>query len=823
MNKRIDPETRFRKKLLEVQQPARYIGGEFQLKPLEVSDDDFLIGLCFPDLYEIGMSNTAMKILYDMLNSIDGIRCERVFTPAPDFEAVLTEEAVPLYTLETGIPLHELDMLCFTVGYELSATNILTVLDLGNIPILSEERKEHDPIILAGGPAMTNPLPFSRFFDGVYIGEAEDLFSQIIREVSSMHRSGTERAFLIEKIHSFGPIWHPGKKVSKRAIAGNFSETAQAEKKGLYSYYTVPTLRPVQDNGVVEIMRGCPNGCRFCHAGEFYKPYRQRDCEQVSAAAEQLVGELGYRDITLSSLSSGDHQNILPITKAMTARFRDRHVSFSLPSLKVDTFSLPILQELSSIRKSGLTFAVETPTELWQKSMNKRVPVEQVIEIILQAKQLGWRQAKFYFMTGLPFVDRSEEIEEIVSYITQIASATKIQLSINIGTFIPKPHTSFQWAPLMKPEEALEHLLKLKHTLRKRNRNLKVSFHDPMISFIEGLLSRGDERVGDIILSAYRKGARLDAWDEYVQKDIWREVYESQDWDVTEEICRAHGLDEDLPWESITLASGPGYLKKEYLKAQNHEMTDICRVECSHNCGVCSPKHSLLPVPDTTDLEPTVVHKRDQEESVPQKLLFTYRKFGKGIYISHINMMHMIEKSFQRSGLSLQFTQGYNPKPKMDFAQPLPLGISGEQEYFVATLLLPESEVSLEYLKVKLNEKLPEGFEINSVDPVTVQGKKSLTASYASSLFGIDELDAEGMKLMETISEAENISLESRAEDYVELRIEEPKGQGSGLSGNILKNISVHMDKYKFLGKYKVIRKGLYTDNVVLLHNVFIN
>jgi radical SAM-linked protein len=820
MNKNIKPEIDLKDALLLVNQPARYIGGEYQLKKVDSSNSDYRIGLCFPDLYEIGMSNNAMRILYDLINCIDGISCERVFAPAPDFEELLKERRIPLYTLESGLPLESLDMLCFTVGYELSATNILNVLELGNIPLHSKDRTNDHPVVIAGGPAITNPLPFSNFFDAVYLGEAESDFPDLLVSVKEFARENKKRIDIIKHIHTYDCIWHKGKKKTTRSIFRTFPDKQHAG----FTYYTVPTLKPVQDHGVVEIMRGCPNGCRFCHAGELYKPYRQRSFTEIQTMANQMVSDFGYRDITLSSLSSGDHPDILGITSKLNDEYKNKHVSLSLPSLKVDGFSLSILDQLSIVRKSGLTFAIETPVSSWQKSMNKEAPIENIIHIIHEAKKRGWKLAKFYFMTGLPFVDKNQEIKEVTNFISRVKNETRIQLNINIGTFIPKPHTPFQWASLFKPDEALVHLQKMKLSLLSANRNIKVNYHDPYISFIEGMISRGDERVGDVILEAYRKGARLDAWDEYLNKELWLEIIQSNDWDILNEICRERDLHEKLPWDSIKLASSKSYLRTEYEKASKTEKTDICTLDCDHQCSVCSTSKDIKPI-DAVQTEITSSSENNKNNSVDYlpmdkiKFLIQYQKTGKSIYFSHIHVMQMFEKTFQRTGIKLSFSQGYNPKPILEFAQPLPLGISGSHEVLSATLDFPAGiDPDNNKLIAMLNEKLPEGFIVDKMVRITNNIKKSLSASYYASEYEIMQLDDKGFALLHTLTEEnKNISILEKNNQSVKLLIHEPdtKKTGKGMnSGNLMKLIGTFIPKYEFLSTYNVKRNCLYVQNM---------
>ena len=391
----IKPLEVFGDDLLEVQNPSRYLGGEYG-QIVKEGDDYLNFTMAFPDLYEIGMSNQAIKIIYNGLNARENIRCERVFTPDTDFEKLLKEKNVPLYSLETGIPLYQSDVIGFSIGYELGITGLLSILDLGRVPLLKKDRTEEHPIVIAGGCGVTNPAPFSIFLDAVFIGEAENQFFDLIDDLAKIKKSGGTRSDLLKKLSEHPNIWMPGKKAVK-ATQLDFGKVPSVK-----SYFPVANIKPVQDHGVVEIMRGCPNGCRFCHAGIYYRPQRVKDAKIILDEVDEVIYKAGQREVSLSSLSSGDYTEIDKLLDILSKKYQDARVSFQLPSLKVNSFTLPLLEKLSEVRKSGLTFAVETPSDAWQLSLNKEVFKEKLIEIIKEAKKRGWNKAKFYFMIGLP-------------------------------------------------------------------------------------------------------------------------------------------------------------------------------------------------------------------------------------------------------------------------------------------------------------------------------------------------------------------------------------------------------------------------------------
>lgn len=713
--------------LLNVLMPGRYVGGEFGTIT-EYEKSNFNIGICFPDLYEIGMSNQAIKLLYRGLNNLNGISCERVFAPAKDFEEQLKKNNIPLYTLENGIPLNELDILGFSIGYELSATNILSILETGHISIHKDDRGENDPIIIAGGPAITNPAPFGKFLDAVYLGEAETDFYDLIKDISIAKKNGASRNDILEMFYLSPYIWTESKKEQvHRSIWQGFN----SKSTGLLP---VASMATVQDNGIIEIMRGCPNSCRFCHAASFYRPYRQKSIEHIMREVDFLVKDCGYNEMTLSSLSSGDYYGLDDLIKTLNSKYEHEKISFSLPSLRINSFTLPLLKELSRVRRSGLTFAIETPDEEWRKSINKEIEPERIISILKEAKEMGWKLAKFYFMIGLPGTDRLIESAKISSYIDEVQKETGLKLNVNVGTFIPKAHTPFQWSPQLKEHESYRDMRDLKYYFR-RNSNVKLSYHSPIVSYVEGIISRGDSRVGDIILNAYKSGARLDAWEEHFDMSIWKNAIDSVDWNVEKELTRERDLDEIFPWDNITLGITKPYLKREYLKAKNYETTDICDEPCDHNCGVCR-KDTVVEKNVSKLIKKEILDKDDETEDIQEKVfpfLIEFTKTGKSIYLSHLNIVNVFSKVLRRSGVSLKYSQGFNPKPKMEFAHPLALGIESKVEILSISLT---SGITQEELMLRMNKNFPSGIVILNCKLIPINTKKNKRKSLMSIYSG---------------------------------------------------------------------------------------
>lgn len=738
----INPLEEFENELCSVQNPAAYIGGEFgeTVKPHSKDDKKLNFAIAFPDVYTIAMANQAIKIIYNGLNQFDDIRCERVFAVEKDFEQLLKKHDVPLYTLETGIPLNKVDILGFSVGYELGVTGALSILDLGKIPLLKKDRTENDPIVIAGGCGATNPEAFSDFFDAFFIGEAEGGMFDLIEELAQMKKSGAKRSEILAHFAKNPHVWTEnmslettGHKIATRAVWADFGKVPSVE-----SFLPLPNIKPVQDHGVVEIMRGCPNGCRFCHAGIYYRPQRAKSKQLIFDEVDRLVNEGGYREISLTSLSSADYPDIENLLDELTQRYKPFNVSFQLPSLKVNSFSLPLLNKLSAVRKSGLTFAVETPDEMWQIMLNKEVYAQHLVDIILDAKKLGWKSAKFYFMVGLPLPETENHTEEraIVDFMTDLQAKTNIQCNVNVGTFIPKPHTAYQWARQISPEESDRKLKFIKDNLPRGR--FKVGAHDINTSFVEGLFSRGDKRAGKVILSAYKKGARLDAWENHLRENMpfWKEAFSEADYDVKASILRERDKNEPLSWDSVSLGPSKSFYKKEWEKHEKVVLTPKCKMSCDHRCGVCNNKVSANTDTKPQNLKlpelPPQIHRPEWNIPVMFRSVFAFTKKNGGEYISHLSMIEAFNRAFLKCSLPVVYSVGFNPIPRLEFASNLSLGITSDCE--IASCLFYENVDEDDFIK-KINTHLPKTIQIYKafIFPVSNQRRRE---SLATGLWG---------------------------------------------------------------------------------------
>ncbi len=693
--------------LRKVEKPGRYVGGEFGAvsKPAPA----LTVALSYPDLYEIGMSNNAIRILYALLNAITDVFCERVFAPAPDFEEALRSAGLPLFSLETRRPLSEFDFIGFSIGHELTLTNLCAILGSGGVEIESSRRGPGQPIVIAGGPAATNPVPLGLFVDAVFIGEAEGWVEPVFSALADMKRKGAARQDMLGFLRSQPSVWFPGKagRVG-RALWRGFAETTAAAP------FPVPSMRIVQDHGSVEIMRGCPNACRFCHATVYARPCRFKLYEMIQEEVQGLVHRAGYRQVTLSSLSSGDFRGIHGLVRDLNTKYAPLKVSFSLPSLRIDSMSLALLKEISEVRKSGLTFAVETAKPEWQQEVRKTATLEKTISVMREARTQGWKAAKFYFMVGLPPSFAEDESSSIIDYLRAVRAATGMSLNVNIAAFIPKPHSPWQRAPQLGEEEASTRIMAVRKGCA--GNGFKIGHHAPFLSILEGIVARGDERAARLVLDAYRHGARLDAWEEHLKPDVWRQAIARADWDVIGDACRPRDPSEPLPWDNVALG----------LTAS--EITDA-RAAPRIQDPLAMPSLSVPALP-SADAVPTPA-------AAWKRLLFSFTKAGASAFISHLDLMTVFERAVVRAGYAARFTEGFNPKPRLEFANPLSLGLESREE--IGGIDLHDYDTEERFI-ARMNRSLPAGLLLKGASIVPHDGvsrRRSLMSLYWGADFEV--------------------------------------------------------------------------------------
>lgn len=600
--------------LLQVEKPARYIGGEVNMVVKDPSKIDIRFCMCFPDVYEVGMSHLGIQILYDMFNRREDTWCERVYSPWMDLDPLLRERNIPLFALESQDPVRDFDFLGITLQYEMCYTNILQILDLSQIPIYAKDRGEEDPIVIGGGPCSYNPEPIAEFFDFFYIGEGETVYDQVLdayRENKRCKGSRTDylaRVAQIEGMYvpafydityhedgtiaSFTPNRPEAKAVIRKQVEMQLSDTFYPEKP------LVPFIRTIQDRVVLEIQRGCIRGCRFCQAGMLYRPIRERDVEFLKERARVMLDNTGQDEITLSSLSSSDYQKLQELVYYLMDELSDRKINISLPSLRIDAFALDVMSKVQDVNKSSLTFAPEAGSQRMRNVINKGLTEENILSGSMDAFRSGWNKVKLYFMLGLPG-ETKEDIEAIAELSDRIAQEYytlpkterngKVQIITSTSFFVPKPFTPFQWVPMNTAEQFAKKRRLVSSRLKEmiNNRSIRYNWHDAEVTIMEGIFARGDRRLAKSIYDAYHAGCIYDAWSEYFKYDIWMKTFETNGVNPDFYTCRERSREEILPWDFIDAGITKEFLWREYQKGLEEIVTPNCRRACA-GCGANS-------------------------------------------------------------------------------------------------------------------------------------------------------------------------------------------------------------------------------------------
>ncbi len=602
--------------LLKIDKPARYIGNEVNMVVKDHNNIDIRFCMCFPDVYEVGMSHLGMQILYDMLNQREDTYCERVYSPWVDLDKIMREENIPLFALESQDPIKNFDFLGITLQYEMCYTNILQVLDLSGIPIYAKDRTEEDPFVIGGGPCSYNPEPIADFFDFFYIGEGETVYNQLL-DVYKEHKAlnGTRKEFL-EKVAGIEGMYVPAfydvtykEDGTIKAITPNNPHAKekvlkQVEMDLSNTYYPkkpiVPYIKAIQDRVVLEIQRGCIRGCRFCQAGMLYRPIRPRELDTLKELAKEMIRSTGHEEISLSSLSSSDYLELQELVYFLIEEFKQQGVNISLPSLRIDAFALDVMSKVQDIKKSSLTFAPEAGSQRLRDVINKGLTEEVILKGAMDAFISGWNKVKLYFMLGLP-TETDEDIEGIAILSDKIAREYytipkdqrdgKVAITTSTSFFVPKPFTPFQWSAMSTTEEIKRKRRVLSAKLREQlnYKSIRYNWHDGDVTLLEGLFARGDRRIASSIYDAYQEGCIYDAWSEYFKNDVWMRVFEKNGVDIEFYTSRERNEDEIFPWEFIDIGVTKQFLWKEYKRAKEETVTPNCRMSCS-GCGAASFK-----------------------------------------------------------------------------------------------------------------------------------------------------------------------------------------------------------------------------------------
>lgn len=598
--------------LMKIDKPARYIGNELNSIIKDKNDVDIRFVMCFPDVYEIGMSHLGIQILYDMLNRRDDVWCERLYSPWPDLHKILKEQDIPLFSLESQEPVKDADFLGITIQYEMCYTNILQILDLSHIPMFAKDRNWDVPIVIGGGPCVYNPEPIADFFDLFYIGEGEISYDALLDLYKTMRKSGATREEFLRSaakipgiyvpslyevvykedgtIASFTPKYEDVPATVTKQIVTDMTEAVYPEKP------VVPFIKATQDRVVLEIQRGCIRGCRFCQAGMVYRPTREKNVERLKGLAHKMLQSTGYEEISLSSLSSSDYSELEELVTFLIDECKEKHVNISLPSLRIDAFSLDVMSKVQDIKKSSLTFAPEAGSQRLRDVINKGLTKEVILQGAGMAFEGGWNKVKLYFMLGLP-TETEEDMRAIPELANDIAVRYyeipkdqrngKCQITISTSFFVPKPFTPFQWARMYQPEDYIGRAKIVNDTVKEQlnRKSIKYNWHEADVTVLEGVLARGDRKVSQVLLHVYEHGGIFDAWSEFFDYQRWLDAFEACGISMDFYTMRERPLDEIFPWDFIDTGVTKEFLIREWKNAIGETVTPNCRMKCS-GCGI---------------------------------------------------------------------------------------------------------------------------------------------------------------------------------------------------------------------------------------------
>ncbi|GAB4293987.1 MAG: TIGR03960 family B12-binding radical SAM protein [Desulfuromonadia bacterium] len=719
--------------LLRTEKPARYLGGEFGSVRKEEAGCRFV--LAFPDVYEVGMSHLGFRILYGVLNAIPWIAAERVYAPWPDREVQLRSRGTPLATLESHTPLDRADIIGFTLQYELSYTNILSMLELAGIPFRAADRDERHPLVIGGGPCAYNPEPLADFFDAFLVGDGEEGVIDIAQTWREWKEGGGSRDQLLHRLAAIDGVYVPSFFRVGYAPDGTIGEIiplkegygrvrrrflADLESAPFPTRPVVPFLKTIHDRVALEICRGCTRGCRFCQAGYIYRPIRERSVPTLRRLADESLRQSGADELSLLSLSTGDYSSLVPLLGALMKDHSEQRVALSLPSVRVGTLTPELVEEIRRVRKTGFTLAPEAGSERLRRVVNKGISEDELIDNARSAFQAGWRSIKLYFMIGLP-----TETDEDIGAIAELAHRVKRvsrevggggDVTVSVSSFVPKAHTPFQWEEQIPYEEILRKQEMLRELLTRKK--LRFKWHDAPLSVMEGVFARGDRRLSELLLAARRRGCRFDGWSDHFSFRKWLDACDEVGIDPRWYL-RARSTREILPWEMIDAGVTRSYLLAERRRADEGVPTPDCRTGSCTGCGVCDFDRVRNRVHPPFSGGEQAEGRAPVDES-PCRFRIRYGRRGGMALLSHLELVNLFSRAFVRSAIPLRYSQGFHPHPKFSFASPSPVGIESQADYL-------DVELSRWMDRIELAERLafslPEGIEILSVVPIPLSAR----------------------------------------------------------------------------------------------------
>jgi len=716
--------------LLHVNRPARYLGGEAGSIKKDPATVDIRFALAFPDTYEIGMSHIGSAILYHVLNQPQWLAAERAYCPWPDMEEQMRADGTTLFSLESHTPLKDFDLVGFSLQYELCYTNVLNMLNLADIPLLREQRSAEHPLVVVGGPCAFNPEPLSDFIDCALIGDGEEATVELCSAVRASRKAGESRQQLYERLRHIEGIYLPqlfdvaytatGEVQTITPVHADYTSVkrrfvADLDKAAYPSKPLVPFMHTVHDRVAMEIARGCTRGCRFCQAGYIYRPVRERQATTVTDLIEKSLCHSGYNEVSLLSLSSGDYSAIEPLLKNLMDHYANERVAVSLPSLRVGSLTDELIDEVRKVRKTGFTLAPEAGTERLRQVINKGIKAEDLLSTSRTIYTLGWRLIKLYFMMGLP-TETDADLDGIVELSAQVKRSAKGtegggDVNVSVSTFVPKPHTPFQWQAQLSLEQTRNRQDYLRNALQKKK--LRLKWHEAQLSVMEGVFARGDRRLGKVIQRAVELGCRFDGWREQFNFELWQQAF--TDCGIEPEFyLRQRQLEETLPWDHIDCGIPKSFFIDELNNALALNYTPDCRSGKCSTCGVCDFDQLKMRYADSTP-ELTTPTPAPQQGDERFKLRLRLHKTGNARYVSHLEFMTVLQRALKRSQMPLRFSQGFHPHPRLSFPDALPTGVESRAEIVDIELFQPFSaEHALELLK----DELPDGFDVASAQAV---------------------------------------------------------------------------------------------------------